>query len=74
MVLFGELAGEIGKQAQKECKNLPKKADFIYVLDREELVLWLRENVKPGDAVLFKGSNSMGLHAVVREVFPESSS
>ncbi len=74
VVLFGELAGEIGRQAQKECKNLSKKTDFIYVSDREELVLWLRENVKPGDAVLFKGSNSMGLSAVVREIFPESCS
>ena len=32
------------------------------VLDRDEMVKYLEQEVKDGDCILFKGSNSMGLH------------
>ena len=34
------------------------------VLDRDEMVKYLEQEVKDGDCILFKGSNSMGLSAV----------
>lgn len=35
--------------------------------NREDIVNWLQENVQPGDCLLFKASNSVGLSKVVQE-------
>ena len=40
------------------------------VLDRDEMVKYLEQEVKDGDCILFKGSNSMGL-SVVADKFAE---
>lgn len=64
VVLLGELAGEIGKQVGAE------KPAVVYCRDKEEVAAWLKKGLKSGDTVLFKGSNSMGLSSVVKEVFP----
>lgn len=76
-VFLGELAEEIGRQAQEERRasrgeGMQGEREFVFFRDKKELTFWLKENLKPGDIVLFKGSNSMGLSAVVRELFPKA--
>lgn len=71
-VLLGRLAGEIGRQLEEENQNTGRRGSKpVYFLEKEELLAWLREELTQGDVVLFKGSNSMGLSAVVKELFGE---
>ncbi len=41
-----------------------KEIPVVEFLDRDEMVKYLEQEVKDGDCILFKGSNSMGLSAV----------
>ena len=59
MFLLGDLAAEIGKGA---VETAPESEKAIHLFgDKEELENALRLALQPGDCVLFKGSNSMGL-------------
>lgn len=87
-VFFGALAEEIGRQMEadllpnrKENPRKPSKENpenshgertAVYCKEKTDLVSWLNKELAPGDVVLFKGSNSMGLSAVVKEIFPGS--
>ncbi len=55
---LGELAGALAAAFREHCKAAyhPELKCFI---KREELFAALKETVKPGDALLFKASNSM---------------
>ena len=41
-----------------------KEIPVVEFLDRDEMMKYLEQEVKDGDCILFKGSNSMGLSAV----------
>ncbi len=74
IALFGELAAQIG-EALKEEKELAngredeERIEFPQKIclfqEKESLKKWLEDQVKSGDCVLFKGSNSMGLKTLV---------
>lgn len=60
-VLLGELAALIGRELASLAPGIPVKA----CTDLDQVLRWLDENLKPGDCVLFKGSNSMKLSLAV---------
>lgn len=62
-VLIGELASWIGRAIDQYC-DLP----VYYFSANEEAANWLLDWLKPGDMVLFKGSNSMNLKEVIDRV------
>lgn len=60
VVLLGELAKEIGRGVRELAPDIP-----VYEFsDRTHLSGWLQMQIVEGDAVLFKGSNSMELFKV----------
>lgn len=60
VVLLGELSKEVGRGIREKDPNIP-----VYeFMDRALLGNWLQMQLKKGDAVLFKGSNSMELGEV----------
>lgn len=62
IVLLGELAAEIGHELSDRAPSIPvKQCDNL-----EQVEQWLDGNLKPGDCVLFKGSNSMKLSGAVK--------
>lgn len=62
IVLLGELAAEIGHELAGRAPSVPvKQCD-----DLEQVERWLDDNLKQGDCVLFKGSNSMKLSLAVK--------
>lgn len=60
LVTYGELAAEIGNGVKGHDPQIPT----VSFTDREDLTNYLRQELRAGDAVLFKGSNSMKLGAV----------
>lgn len=56
VALYGELAAEIGAAL--------KNTEYRHFSAQEELEDYLKQELKEGDSVLFKGSNSMGLGKV----------
>ena len=67
LVTCGELAARIGDGAE-ECGGAGSVRRF---LDREEMADFLKGCLQPGDCVLFKGSNSMGLSKVAELFYKE---
>jgi UDP-N-acetylmuramoyl-tripeptide--D-alanyl-D-alanine ligase len=63
LVTLGELAGEIAR-AVRELSNGILIKEFM---EQDALVAYLKEELKEGDSVLFKGSNSMKLSQVVNQ-------
>lgn len=61
VLLYGELAAQIGEKMKITHASTPYQLEESL----EEAERWLDENLKPGDCVLFKGSNSMKLSAAV---------
>lgn len=62
LVLFGELAGHIGERlSELKSQVCLYRADSL-----EDICQWLDRELVPGDAVLLKGSNSMGLSKVAQ--------
>ena len=59
IVTLGEACHALA-EGVKSVSEIPV-AEF---LDRDEMIAFLEENLKDGDCILFKGSNSMGLSAV----------
>lgn len=64
VVALGELAAEITRAVAEHADGIK----VHNVADKKELEVWLDERLKPGDCVLFKGSNSMKLGEVVEHV------
>lgn len=62
-VLIGELASWIGR-AVDQYSDLPTK----YFKKNQEAADWLISQIRPGDMILFKGSNSMNLKEVIDAV------
>ncbi|WP_143319145.1 UDP-N-acetylmuramoyl-tripeptide--D-alanyl-D-alanine ligase [Clostridium sp. HBUAS56010] len=60
VVTLGALAGEIARAVKEKSPDILVK-EFM---NPEELVAYLKEELKEGDGVLFKGSNSMKLTQV----------
>lgn len=60
VVTLGELAGEIARAVREQSKGILVK-EFM---KQEDLVTYLKGELKEGDGVLFKGSNSMKLSQV----------
>lgn len=61
VVLLGELSCEIGKGIKEKAAG----CGITYCGSLDEVKEWLDENIKEGDCILFKGSNSMGLSKAV---------
>lgn len=60
VAVLGELAKEITRGVREQAPHI-----LVYeFMDREPLVEWLKTELREGDAVLFKGSNSMELGKV----------
>ncbi|MCD7968255.1 MAG: UDP-N-acetylmuramoyl-tripeptide--D-alanyl-D-alanine ligase [Clostridiaceae bacterium] len=60
VAVLGELAKEITRGVREQAPHI-----LVYeFMDRESLVEWLKTELREGDAVLFKGSNSMELGKV----------
>lgn len=60
VAVLGELAREIARGVREQAPHI-----LVYeFMDREPLVEWLKTELREGDAVLFKGSNSMELGKV----------
>lgn len=64
VVAYGELAQEIARGIETHTGGI----SIHRVSDREELTAFLDRELKTGDSVLFKGSNSMKLGEVVKHV------
>lgn len=60
LFLLGGMAAHIGKAAE----TAGQRPEVCYANDKTQLYEALSAYLKPGDGVLFKGSNSMGLGAV----------
>lgn len=80
VALLGELAAKIGKQLEAELAGEPgettkqavgKKPEIIYFQEKEKLTGWLKQAARPGDSVLLKGSNSMGLGTVASKLLED---
>lgn len=63
VVTLGELAGEIARALKENAPGISVK-EFM---EQEPLVAYLKAELKEGDCVLFKGSNSMKLGQVAEE-------
>lgn len=59
VVAYGELAAEIAKAASKGKR--PVETICFTETEKDEMTDYLKRNLQTGDAVLFKGSNSMKL-------------
>ena len=55
----------VGERAEPLAKALEGKGDFVHVADAAAARAGLSQMLAPGDAVLIKGSNGVGLAAVV---------
>ena len=64
LVTYGSLAEAIGAGAIKACPGLLT----VHFQDRDELERYLLGQLREGDAVLLKGSNSMKLGEVAQHV------
>ena len=72
MLLLGELAEEIRTgllEADPKAEETIKLTGFS---EKEALSDYLRNTLKEGDCVLFKGSNSMGLGSIAAEFTKEA--
>ncbi|MBS6953252.1 MAG: UDP-N-acetylmuramoyl-tripeptide--D-alanyl-D-alanine ligase [Enterocloster asparagiformis] len=63
VLLFGELAGEIGAGIREKGGKSP----FIQCAGLDQVEAWLQRETRQGDCILFKGSNSMKLGEAVAE-------
>lgn len=64
VVLLGGLAAEIGYGLDGSASPVP----VVFCEELEQVGQWLYENLRQGDCVLFKGSNSMKLSQAVRHL------
>jgi UDP-N-acetylmuramoyl-tripeptide--D-alanyl-D-alanine ligase len=55
----------VGEEMRPLAKALGQKVNFEHVLDVASAIDPLREAARPGDAILVKGSNSIGLASLV---------
>lgn len=60
VVTLGEACHALA-EGVKSASDIP----VVEFLDKEEMIHYLNENLQEGDCILFKGSNSIGLSAVV---------
>ena len=67
LVTYGELAKEIGIAAVNTNSKL-KVTSFSEGSEKEAMEQWLEKELKPGDCILLKGSNSMKLGEVAAYV------
>ena len=65
MVTLGEMAGEIARAVKEHAPHITVK-EFK---EPELLVTYLNKELKEGDCVLFKGSNSMNLGPVAEKFY-----
>jgi UDP-N-acetylmuramoyl-tripeptide--D-alanyl-D-alanine ligase len=64
----------VGEEMRALAKALGQKVKMTHVPDAVSALDPLREAVRPGDAILIKGSNSIGLAALVEAMASGSSS
>lgn len=64
VLLLGELAAEIGCGMEETLAKTP----YIEMKTLDQIGQWLDENLREGDCVLFKGSNSMKLSQAVNHL------
>ena len=55
----------VGEEMKPLAKALGQKVNMTHVPDAAAALAPLRDAIRPGDAILVKGSNSIGLAAVV---------
>ena len=64
LYLYGELARHIGERVEGDIKKR-------YFDDLESLYGFIKEEQRPGDVILYKGSNSMGLSGLIERLYGE---
>ena len=57
----------VGPAARDLCEALPPQTVKFYTADKAQLPALLDQQIRPGDTVLFKASNSMGFTAYAKE-------
>jgi UDP-N-acetylmuramoyl-tripeptide--D-alanyl-D-alanine ligase len=58
----------VGEEMKALAKALGQKVNMTHVPDARSAIQPLRDAIRPGDAILVKGSNSIGLAALVEEL------
>ena len=73
VMLYGELSKYTAEGIKLGfCEDPSGHMPWIYCFDSiEELETALKQEIYPGDAVLFKGSNSMKLGPLVNKLYPK---
>lgn len=64
LLTCGDLARHMARGASQSAAH----TRVVSFLDQQEVLSFLRENVRPGDAVLVKGSRGMKMEVVVRDL------
>lgn len=72
LFLLGDLAAEIEKGLTEADPDAKTRTAIHRFSEKSELLRALKETLKDGDCVLFKGSNSMGLGSVAAEFIKEA--
>ena len=74
VMLYGELSKYTAEGIKLGfCEDPSRHMPWIYCFDSiEELETALKQEIYPGDAILFKGSNSMKLGPLVNKLYPEN--
>ncbi len=67
LLLYGELAAFVGRELECSAKG-GKMPEIRYFSEKKELRDYLLSELRESDTVLFKGSNSMGLSALLQEL------
>ncbi len=57
----------------KEAAEGSSKTHALFFPDKEQAEQWLRENLLPGDVLLFKGSRSAAMETLMNQLFPPQS-
>ena len=71
LLLLGNLSENIAKGLTENLSSREKTPSIKHFSELSELMDYLKASLKPGDTVLFKGSNSMGLSKAVKALLED---
>lgn len=68
IISVGEGAELISQSAEKYCNDAERV--IRHLKTKQEASAWIKDQVKPGDLILFKGSRSAGIDELISLLFP----